>query len=87
MRKKRRAYTGREYYGFFRLGPEDAKFLEAAHQNAVTKELHCVPVQSRLERLERSLGEVGTSCGGTRTVKDVPFASQGRARRLRGPPE
>jgi hypothetical protein len=53
----------------------------------VTKELHCVPVQSRLERLEGSLGEVGTSCGGTRTVKDVPFASQGRARRLRGPPE
>jgi hypothetical protein len=44
MREKRRAYPGRKYYGFLRLGSKDAEFLEAAHQNTVAKELHRIPV-------------------------------------------
>ena len=67
VREKRRAYTRRKYCGFIRLGPEDAKFLETAHQDAVTKKLHRVPVQSRLECLEGDLEKVGVSCMGTGT--------------------
>jgi hypothetical protein len=49
MREKRCAYTRRKYRGFLHFGPEDAKFLEAAHQNTVAKELYRIPVQFRLE--------------------------------------
>jgi hypothetical protein len=62
MRKKSRAYTRCEYCTFLGLGPEYAEFLEAMYQNAVAKQLHRVPVQFRLERLEGGLVEVRVSC-------------------------
>ena len=85
MWEKGRAYTRREYYVLLRLGPEDAESLEAAHEGAVTKELYSVPVQTGLERFEGGLGEVRVSMQKTPTWRKIPFASQGRAHRLRGP--
>ena len=69
MREKRCTYTGRKYCGFLRLGPKDAEFLEAAHQNTVAKELHGIPVQFRLEHFEGGLKEIGASFEGTQGSK------------------
>jgi hypothetical protein len=65
MREKRCAYTRRKYRGFLHFGPEDAKFLEAAHQNTVAKELYRIPVQFRLEHFEGGLGGIGAGFEGT----------------------
>ena len=69
MREKRCAYTGPKYCDFLRIGPKDAEFLEAAHQNTVAKELHRIPVQFRFEHFEGGLGEIGASFEGTRESK------------------
>jgi hypothetical protein len=61
VREERRTHTGRKQCGLIRLSPEDAEFLEASNEYAVTKELHCIPVQTRLEHFDGGLKEVGTS--------------------------
>ena len=58
MWEERRAHTGRDHCGLLCPCPKDAKFLETTYKGMVTKELHCVPVQTRFERLERFLGDL-----------------------------
>lgn len=64
MWEKSCAYARREYCLLLRLGPEDAEFLEATHESAVTKELYSVPVQTGLERFEGGLVAVRVSMQG-----------------------
>src|ERR1700730_11587492 len=69
VREKGRANTGREYCGLLRLGSEDTDFLEATHEYAVAKEMHCVPMQTRLEGFERCLEGVSVSFKDSSIVK------------------